>query len=178
MQVNPLLHPQELLAKTLAETKAFQTFLGVNTASEAAAKIHFNGLPPRGKGADVYSDKSLEEDRPYVVIYTEVEIGFSMSQVARGGTGNEFAAGGILHADFVRSLPRDPSDNIESIDTPFMRDMGNVIAGLAEFAGQPNYLNFTELEFSGPVHSAAKIEPTQGKYQAATLTFTWGHTVG
>lgn len=163
---------QEYLRQTLAACATFQTLCNLDNAAHAAERIYHEGLPEPGEG-DTHTLQELQSLRPYAIVYTAEESGFTRTYEATG-TRFEFDD----HGRLMIRLERDSPDNAnDQPTTPANLDwrnvIGEIIDDLCKLAGTPGYLACQTIglvEFNWSQQTVAK---TLGIYQEALLLVQW-----
>jgi hypothetical protein len=178
--LGPISLAQELLRASLAACKYFQTFCGVDSSAEALLRIWHEGLPPPANFGDRYTLDELAKLRPYCVIYTDEQAGFSMRH---DSTDDHFRyrPSGVLIARFERALPKDVHNDFAEADRRLRNLAGQIMftddadnPGLADLAGQGGYLAIEKMTFSGIYHTPEEEIPAMGQAQAFYIDVEWG----
>ena len=177
----PIATAKSLLRAMLSGCYAFQNLDGVSrSASVLLDRIYLDALPPpRGQAAD-YTREQLEDLRPYAIVYMPEERGFETWHTSGGGR-QGFTPRGVLRIILFRAVPEDEQDDPGSADRSFENAVGSIIQsgvtnqpGLVELSGTSTYLQLGWIGLDSIERSHPNQYPTEGDFQAATITVRWG----
>ncbi len=165
---------QEHLRTMLADCDAFRTWAGAADQAEALERIHHEGLPAPANHADVFTLAELQAYRPYAVVYTGEENGFSRTLDAAGGDFS-FASSGQLKLRLYQDAPESCGDEPSSdANLQFKNAIGQILDDLCELAGQPGYLAFNQITLdNGPYWAHPNSAPTEGVWQGVEIGIQW-----
>jgi len=168
--VGSLMKAQDHLRTMLANCSAFQTWLGVANATAALAKIHHEALPPPASSAEQYTPAALATHRPFAIVWTDEENGYTRSSLAAGA----FDASGRLAVKLEQAVPSAVAGDPGEADLRFKNSIGQIIDGLCGMVDTAGYLSFKRLTVDvGPYRSHPDEVPTQGDWQAVELGIDW-----
>lgn len=164
---------EEDLRNTLAAAVAFREFVAVEDEEAALARIYVDALPPPTNNRDVYSADELAALRPYALVWTDPDDGFTRQQSA-GGYAFHFRDTGRLHVEFVADVAEADLEDAATAQRKFKNALGEILDNLAELAGQPGYLTATGFKLMGPVEIHPDTETGEGPGHWGKLIIDWG----
>lgn len=113
---------EQALRVLLADTTAFRTWTDSDNQAEALARIHCHALPPPASGRQ-HTMAELDAYRPFALIWTEPEGGFS----AQRDTASGFSCTGRLRIRFEDGIDPDDSDDPAEAFRVFCNALGGVL---------------------------------------------------
>ena len=160
------------LKTMLADSTEFRTWVEAIDQASALDDIYIEALPaPADKR--VHTLVELTALRPYAIIWTDPEDGFSMSHVATSST-FDFSEAGVLMMRFIDDvLPSIETDPAE-IALRFKNHIGLILDDFKSLAGLGTYLAIDRVGIDlGPYRSDEDDQGTQGDYVGVDLRVEW-----
>lgn len=171
----PISLPGQYLENMLAACSAFQTWVGAEDATEAAASIYQEGLPAPSGGADAYTAAQLAALRPYAVIYQDAERrGWRRSRI---GEGAWVDAGRLLVVLKQTSTDANDGEPTADANVVFKNTVGSIVSGLCDLRDNSGsgYLMIEEIGIEdGPYWPDKRQSVAQGLWVAMDLFVEWG----
>lgn len=173
---------KDLLRTTLATCTAFRTWDGAAySVAQAKERIYFDALPPPENDGQEYTPDELSTLRPFALIFKPNSDGVRMRYAAVGGGGRRYHSSGTLMVLLQRDVPVADRDDPGQVD----RDMENMVGlllqsgdsgapGIAELAGNADYLAVTDIREVVTYRGDPDDEPGRGDYQTCILQVDWG----
>ena len=164
---------QQYLKATLADVTAFRTWCGAADQAAALARIHHEGLP-RPENGHTHTRAELEDYRPYAVIYTAEQQGYTRQFVAADDSFDFDASGRLICVLYQNCGEINGDDPSADSNLTFRNSVGLIIDGLCDLAGQAGYLGFWRIVLDEPVCWPAKeLIPATGLWQRAAFSVDW-----
>lgn len=166
---------QDYLRTMLADCPAVRTWMDVSTQAAALLRIHHEGLPAPAGGADEHTAAELVAHRPYIILWTDEERGYTLTLDGAGGH-DEFSDSGRLKLRLVQNAPDTVGDEPTSeANHTWRQTIGQILDDLCDLSGLAGYLSFRGISVEyGPFWSHPKVAATQGVWQAVEIAITWG----
>lgn len=164
---------QELLRVSLANSAAFQTFVGAANATAALAKIYHDAWPKPTTGA-THTLAEITALRPSAIIYTEEDQGFTVERDASGASDWDRKNSGRLVAVLFRNVPEADRNNLTKVATDFRTTVGAIIDELMDQSVTAGRLHIQRITASGPWRTAKERLQAEGDAQAFELMIEWG----
>lgn len=159
------------LINSLADSSAFQTFVGAATATQARARVHKSALPPPRDG-DKFALEELQTLRPYALVWSTA---YHRGHDGSGG-GFEFDAGdGALSILVEEDVAVEIADNPAEIENRFEAHLDAIIADLIAVAGSAGYLAIEDLSITDEyARTHPDLVHTYGDVIATVIDVKWG----
>ena len=172
---NTLSLAQEALRNSLADADAFRDWAGVTSRAAALARIHHEALPDPSDG-EAYTLAELRNHRPYAVIATAEQQGFTRRAISTSGQNHDFGEGGVLRVILAQTV--DSTLSYSQAELSFRNAVGGIIddlCGLSGTTGADVHLAIREVRLAlGIGRSHPKHAPKQDDEHNAMLEVTWG----
>ena len=169
--VGPIATVEQNLAQLIADTKAWQEWTGLRNAAKAIDRIHFAELQPRPAG-DEYGKDELAAERPFCVINTAPEDGYTVERVA-DGISLLFKPSGNLIAMFEdQVIDADTHDAPES-NRKFKNHLGSVLSDMQDLPVAPGRLRIMAMTVAEIAREAEDHENDLGDAWIATVLINW-----
>jgi hypothetical protein len=164
---------QDHLRTMLADAAAFRTWCSAADQAAALAKIFHEGLPKPANG-ETHTRAELENYRPYAVIFTDDQNGFSRNLDAEGS----FEASGRLKLRLYQTADDDAGDEPTSdANLRFKNAVGAILDDLCAAVATAGYLAFERIRVdAGPYWAHPKLVPDQGVWQGVEIGIDWRGT--
>lgn len=153
---NCLTQTEDKLAAMLANSSAFQTFVGAANATEAAAKIYFDDFPrPANTAEDEYTAAEWIGLHPCaLIIPPESGEVFSFDQIANSGNRIDYIMSTAFHVEFSKMAA---SANDQEESRLLKNSVGDIIDEVLTMSGNANYYGFTRVS---PVGAPYYLTPS------------------
>ncbi len=160
---------QEYLRATLAASSNWQAAVGAQDADGALGRIYHEGLPaPSDRKA--YTLQELMGLRPYAVVWTAEESGFTRSYESS----DSFDDSGQLRIRIERNSPDNLNDEPTSdANVQFRNLIGQIIDDLCDLRGGAGYLAFLTITLQEWHRSDPVDAETWGVTQGALILVEW-----
>ena len=175
--LGPLSTALETLRVMLAALGNFQSLMGVTTPAEASARVYLASAPPapsvpEGNATQEYTPAQWEDQlRPFCLVYTAPTAGYRLTRESRYG----FQDRGKLFIELEVAAPAGADTNPEQADRTVLNQVGQIILGLANNAGQPGNLDIAEIAVAaGPSRERFEELGGVGQYYWTLLELAWG----
>jgi len=166
-----LMLAQNYLKATLAASATFQTWVEAEDATEALGSIHHDGLPDPTDPDKGYTAAELTALRPYALIWTQEQAGFSLARTAY----ETWQESGRLKLLLIQDVPAAIATDIAEADLRWKNTIGQIIDDLAALAGGAGYLAIARIDLDdGPFRLVPDKQPEQGDAQGVELGITHG----
>lgn len=161
---------EENLARTLAACARFQTWCGVANETAALARIHFDALPVPENQRSVLSRDQIEGLRPFALIGTNPQGGYSRGRVAT----ETYAEAGSLTIVLEENVPERLAHDDAAAARAFKNMLGVILGELLALAYEPTYLAIDQVTLQGPLRCHPDDVVGQGDHQFAGLAVSYG----
>jgi hypothetical protein len=161
---------EEHLRRTLADCPRFRAWCGADNQAQALARIHFDDLPAPEDGAAALSEDQIIALRPFALIETGKQGGYSRGRVAT----ETYVEAGLLWIVLEENVPADLAQHTAALARKFKNTLGQIIAELLALAYEPDYLAIDQLTLHGPVRCTPETIVGEGDHQFAALEVRHG----
>jgi hypothetical protein len=170
---------EHLLAQTVAACTQWINDTDSADATEALTHIYFDALPPSQDG-NAFTREELIELRPYCIVATNPENGYSWGRIAAEGWDDS----GSLVLIFEYNTPEALARDNQALMRWFKNKLGNIMR--PDDTVFTDYVGISQLAHRGDYHASTKIrvgvlgradellDETEGDYLLATLIVDWG----
>lgn len=170
---------EQLLAQTVAACTQWIADTGSADATEALSHIYFDALPPSDDG-DSFTREELIALRPYCIVATNPENGYSWGRIAAEGWDDS----GSLILIFEYNTPEELAQDNQALMRWFKNKLGNIMR--PDDSVLTDYVGISQLAHQGAYHASTKIRvgvigradqlqyETEGDYVLAMLYVDWG----
>lgn len=170
--VGSIMLAQEAARRTLAACASWQAAVGTDNAETAINRIYHDALPPAASGEE-YTREELEGLRPFALVWTDSEGGFTKPAIG-AGTGRAFGERGRIVIRIEAGIPEEIAHNPAKIEIRFKNLIGCILDELGDLARRENFLDIESMTLTGPMRSDADAVETQGDFQLADISIDWG----
>jgi hypothetical protein len=171
---------EHLLAQTIANCTQFQVDCGATgDATTTLTHIYFDSLPLSDDG-DSFTREELIEKRPYCIVATNPENGYSWGRIAA----ESWDDSGSLLLIFEYNTPDYLSGDNQALFRWFKNRLGNIMRPDPDvFSG---YVGLSDLAHQGAYHASTRarmglmgradqlVFETEGDYMLGTMIVDWG----
>ncbi len=174
--VGNLARARENAGLTLADTAAFRALVGATSQGQALKRIHHCGLP-RPADRQSYTVEELEALRPFAILFTNPEAGYTKSADAITES-FDYADSGRILIDLEVDVPAEIAPDDGEVMSRAENVIGQILDDLAGLCGKDGYLAAVTLALvEGPYRSPLEEGEAQGDYWSALLSLDWGQGV-
>lgn len=163
---------QEQLRVVLSECANVRTFLGAADATEALTRIYHDALPPPDHAGE-HTLEELQRLRPYVLIWTDEQDGFSATRESEGSIGY-LTFRGCFMVCLERDVPSDVQDDPAAVDMQFRNYVGKILQDLAARSGVNGGVDIRKLHIRGPARTEPDEVAELGDAQRYWIRIEWG----
>lgn len=165
---------EDHLRDTLASLTQLQTWMGVLTEAAAKKRIFVGDIPPPVDGKGSYQPADLIGLRPFCVLYTDPQAGYTARKVA-ADLQWRFVDSGRLVVMFEQEVPHTLKYDAAELRRQFMNSMGLIAQELLNKAGQGEEFATRHLTVYGPYRGDEDDIEGQGDPIVAYFDLDWGN---
>jgi hypothetical protein len=161
---------EENLRLTLADCARFRTWTTASDQAKALARIYIDSLPNPPNDADSYSADELVALRPFAIVMTARQSGYSRGRVAT----ETYPEAGKMAIAFEENVPASLADDVPALERQFKNTLGVIIDEMLGLAYQAGYLAIDLITFSGPVRCLKDDAVGEGDHHFAMFEIQYG----
>lgn len=175
---NPLLAALNAVKNQLRDCYYWRSLAGVTpwTEAEAAARIHFDELPP--PAGDDFTAEEMQSLRPFALVWLDLAGGVRL----RSETGGNccWIPSGSAIVQIELPVPEDLADDPPALAVDLHTKLGRIIRtgdetkpGLCDLSGLPGYLPIKDMVFRGYIRTDVKAATELGDAVKCELEIMW-----
>ena len=135
---------QDYLRTMLADCEQVQRFLNSGSAANALLRIHQDVLTAPADG-NAYGLAEIQALRPFIIVSTAAESGFTREMLARGAGSSHYSDSGNLELHMEQGVPDDLAGQADEAESYFYNQIGLIVEDLRERALQGGFLAIKEI---------------------------------
>jgi hypothetical protein len=166
----PITLCEEHLREHVAACPGFRKWLGVQTVGQALDKIYVDAIPAPLNDDGAYSRDDLIALRPYALIETRTEQGFTQARVAT----EVFIEMGRLMIAFEQNYLEELHNQPSQIEREFKNALGVILREMLARAYQPGFMAIDTITLDGPYRTTKEMAESEGYFQLAAFEVRHG----
>lgn len=168
---------EERIRDMLANCSTFQTWVGAANATAAKSSIYYDAVPRSDYMADTDPLSWNVSIRPFAIVWTENENGFSMTE----SSSDYYTPSGTIKVRLEQNTPSSSATDWEEADRLFKNTLGDIIRsgdsdnpGLLELSIARTYAQISRVTLDALYRTDDDEYDTFGDAQAAEFSISWG----